>query len=515
MKSASRIKRIDKTLTITVGLLITGLLCLFIYYAFLRGPAVIGVISHGEERVSLPEDSRLVIQIRDVSYADGPSELIVERVLEDVASLPTRFRIGYSPSDISDRNTYGLSVRVYDSSNQLLFINDTAYDVITRGNPGRVEVELVEVEREDEPLEPDGKLGILEGVINYDSSTALPAGVVMTVQLREISEQGIPGDIIAEQVIPNPAPFAVSFRLDYDLDDIDVDSSYVIKAEISAAGTLVFAKDTLPETSPDKFQNAEITLAPIQQTETLRDPEIEPPVVEEPERESTAAAVTGKVRYDDQLELPAGSRMVVSLEKVNPHPFMGNIKVAAVTIEDPSDPPVSFEINPDEDLDGNGLYMVLVRVYGPQGETILTNNFPNRAYRPGELTNVNTKLTIINPPEGSEASNKLTGSVTGKVTYGRNNNLPEGAKLIAQIRDTSLADAPSDLIAEQVIVDPGNSPISFKIRYDKDKIEKNRLYSLSMHIVDANGKLLFINDTVYEVITRGHSNRVTVPLKKV
>ena len=518
MKSASKISRIDKALTITVGLLITGLLCLFIYYAFLRGPAVIGVISHGEGRVNLPEGSRLVIQLRDVSYADASSELIVEQVIEDIESLPVRFRLGYSPGDISGRNTYGLSVSVYDSNDQLLFINDTAYGVITRGNPGRVEVDLVAIERRSEVLEPDAELGTLEGVINYDGGTALPDGAVMTVQLREVSEQDITGSLVAEQIILKPAPYSVSFRLDYDADNvnINVNSSYIIKAEISVDGTLVFARNTLPETSPNGFQNAEITLAPIQQTETIEDPEIEPPIIQEPEKESSAVAVTGRVSYDNQLELPLGSRMVVSLEKINPEPFMGNIKVADVTIEDPANPPVSFEINPDESLDSKGLYIILVRVYGPQGQTILTNNFPNRAYKPNELTNLNiSSLTIINPPESSEASKKLTGSVTGRVTYNQSNSLPEGAKLIAQIRDTSLADASSDLIAEQVITDPSESPISFEIRYDKKKIEKGRLYSLSMRIVDTDGKLLFINDTVYEVITRGHPSKVTVPLKRI
>ena len=432
-------------------------------------------------------------------------------MLEDVDSLPTSFRVGYDPNDFSDRNTYGLSVSIYASDDKLLFTNDTAYDVITRGNPSRVEIDLIAIERSDITPEPDDGTSTLEGVINYDSNTPLPEGAVMTVQLREVSDQGTPGDLIAEQIIPNPAPFSVSFQLDYVTAGINESSSYVIQAEISLDGVLMFARDTLPETSLNKFRDAEIVLAPVQQPE----PDTRPPVAREPERESSAAIITGTIRYDDQLELPAGSSMIISLQKINPEPFESYIPITEQTVINPGQSPVSFEVDPGEELDGNARYFVLIRVYGPEGQTILSNNFPDRAYGSGELSELSINLSTINPPENSEAAARLTGTVTGQSTYSSNSDLPAGAKLIAQIRDVSLADAPSDLIAEQLIVDPGKSPVKFEIKYDRNKIEDRRDYAVSIKIVGPDDKLLFITDTVYEVITRGNPNNVRIPLVQV
>ena len=518
MKSAIKVKQIDKILTIAVGLLIAGLLCLFIYYAFLRGPAVIGVLSHGDERVDLPDGNRLVIQIRDVSYVDATSELIVEQVLEDVDALPIRFRVGYDPADFSDQNTYGLSVRVYDAADQLLFINDTAYEVITRGNSNRVDIDLVAVKLPDESLTPPDGRAVLEGVITYNSDENLPTGAVMTVHLRDLANQDNDSNLVAEQVIVNPAPFAVSFRLGYAETAVSSDGLYALYADISFEGQELFASGVRPGATLEQLAATTIDLEPVRRTVTPQEPESEPEeVVSEtpaPPEENTTSS-DNQASYDNQLNLPAGSKMVVRLEQLSQEPFAGNILIYEQTIDNPGQSPVGFSAKPADELDGNRLYLVLIRVYGPEGQTILTNNFPNKAYRPNELTGLNISLEIINPPADSPLADQLTGIVTGQVTYG-NTRQTEGAKLIAQIIDTSLADAPSDLIAEQVITDLDKSPTKFEIRYDKNKIRDRHTYSLSMRIVDAEGRLLFINDTVYEVITRGHPKRgLSVPLKKI
>ena len=43
-------------------------------------------------------------------------------------------------------NRYSISARIIESDGRLAFINDTAYDVITHGNPDRVDMLLVLVE---------------------------------------------------------------------------------------------------------------------------------------------------------------------------------------------------------------------------------------------------------------------------------------------------------------------------------------------------------------------------------
>ena len=103
-------------------------------------------------------------------------------------------------------------------------------------------------------------------------------------------------------------------------------------------------------------------------------------------------------------------------------------------------------------------------------------------------------------------------SVTGTVTYSERIELTPGATLIVQVRDTSYADAGSELIAEQVISDPGKVPIKFEVDYDRDDINSHNTYSVSARIEESDGRLAFINDTAYDVITRGNPKKVNMVL---
>ena len=103
-------------------------------------------------------------------------------------------------------------------------------------------------------------------------------------------------------------------------------------------------------------------------------------------------------------------------------------------------------------------------------------------------------------------------SVTGTVTYRERIALTPEAELIVQIRDTSLLDVASELIAEQVISDPGQGPIKFELEYDPDVIDPGNTYSVSARIVESGDRLAFINDTAHDVITRGNPKRVDMVL---
>ena len=96
-------------------------------------------------------------------------------------------------------------------------------------------------------------------------------------------------------------------------------------------------------------------------------------------------------------------------------------------------------------------------------------------------------------------------TVTGTVTYRQKIALPPDAVLTVRIEDVSLADAPAEVLGEQVIETKGAQvPIAFNVAYDADKIEANHTYSLRTRIEDGSGKLLFINDTSIPVITQGN-----------
>ena len=103
-------------------------------------------------------------------------------------------------------------------------------------------------------------------------------------------------------------------------------------------------------------------------------------------------------------------------------------------------------------------------------------------------------------------------ALTGSVTYGKDDILPAGAALTVELRDVSKADAPSVLIARQVIPHPGPPPIAFRLDYRRAAIDPRNTYSVSARVETTDGKLLFINDTAYLVLTYGHPDRADLEL---
>ena len=58
------------------------------------------------------------------------------QTIEGPERFPIDFAVPYELDDIDPRATYGLQVRI-TVQDRLIYINDTAFDVLTRGNPGR------------------------------------------------------------------------------------------------------------------------------------------------------------------------------------------------------------------------------------------------------------------------------------------------------------------------------------------------------------------------------------------
>ncbi len=103
-------------------------------------------------------------------------------------------------------------------------------------------------------------------------------------------------------------------------------------------------------------------------------------------------------------------------------------------------------------------------------------------------------------------------AVSGSVTYRERIALTPGASLVVELRDVSLADAAAPLIARQTIANPGQVPINFKVAYSRDDIDSRHTYAIQARIIESDGRLAFINDTAYDVITRGNPSRVDMLL---
>ncbi|NJN99825.1 MAG: hypothetical protein HC875_39835 [Anaerolineales bacterium] len=105
--------------------------------------------------------------------------------------------------------------------------------------------------------------------------------------------------------------------------------------------------------------------------------------------------------------------------------------------------------------------------------------------------------------------------VSGTVSYLQRMALPPQASLTVQLVDVSRADAPAEVISEQVIPANGQQvPFAFALPYDPTAIDPVHTYAIQSRI-EADGKLLFITTRIYNVITRGNPTTLEVIMESV
>ena len=246
--------------------------------------SVSGTVTY-RERLALTPGATLVVQLRDVSLQDTASILIAEQVIPNPGQVPIAFKIEYNKDDLNPRNTYSITARIMESDGRLAFINDTAYEVITRGKPNKVDMVLVLVEPPPDPSSSGDNSGLtvpsletgqelstrtnasVSGTITYRERLALTPGATLVVQLRDVSLQDAASILIAEQVIPNPGQVPIAFKIEYNKDDLNPRNTYSIGARIRESdGRLAFINDTAYEVitrgNPDKVDMVLVLVEP-------------------------------------------------------------------------------------------------------------------------------------------------------------------------------------------------------------------------------------------------------------
>ncbi|CAF3987842.1 unnamed protein product [Rotaria sordida] len=95
-------------------------------------------------------------------------------------------------------------------------------------------------------------------------------------------------------------------------------------------------------------------------------------------------------------------------------------------------------------------------------------------------------------------------------------SIESGARLIVELQDTSLADAPAKVIA-RTIRKAVQFPISFAIKYLPSKVSNRRIYSLSATVRNKKNELLYINNVHVRVIPIGsrRTKFVNIPVIRV
>ena len=198
------------------------------------GSSVTGSVTY-RERIALSPGAWLEVQLRDVSYQDAAAPLIAEQVIHNPGQVPIEFKIDYDASEIDERNTYSVQATIYESDGRMAFTNDTAYEVITRGNPKKVDMLLVMVEP---PPDASGKYEDLPRWVETQVPVTgvrlvetEPEVILMVDYLRSTVEGcGMPGnqryeldgnDIIAEVTLMTAPPTPWGLPCDEDLIEVE------------------------------------------------------------------------------------------------------------------------------------------------------------------------------------------------------------------------------------------------------------------------------------------------------
>ncbi|CNH15766.1 YbaY family lipoprotein [Yersinia pekkanenii] len=109
-------------------------------------------------------------------------------------------------------------------------------------------------------------------------------------------------------------------------------------------------------------------------------------------------------------------------------------------------------------------------------------------------------------------------TVQGTVNIRERIALPPDAVVTVTLSDASLADTPSRVIAQKAIRTEGKqAPFTFILPFNPAEIQPNARIIVSAAITH-NGQLLFITDTIQEVINRGtgtQANLLLVPVTSV
>jgi putative lipoprotein len=122
------------------------------------------------ERMALPGDVVIEVQLQDVSLADAPATVLATQRITSPSQVPIAFTLAYRSAAIDERNRYAVQARI-EQGGRLLFINDTHTPVLTYGGGDRVDMLLVRVQ---EPVSTKAGDGMeLTGMFHYMADAAV------------------------------------------------------------------------------------------------------------------------------------------------------------------------------------------------------------------------------------------------------------------------------------------------------------------------------------------------------
>ena len=175
--------------------------------------------------VALPEGTVLTVKLLDITLADAPSMELGRDVIAEADRLPVSFRIEYDRDRVSGRNEYSLSADVRHGDG-LLYVNDTAHPVLTRGAPEDSDIVVVSTNPIDTCVAPlPGQ--IHSGMADED----LPREAVLHVRLIDVTDPEA-RLVVTETTLGDLGRFPIKFELPSEGVQVSRHRRYELEAEI-------------------------------------------------------------------------------------------------------------------------------------------------------------------------------------------------------------------------------------------------------------------------------------------
>ena len=208
-------------------------------------PALSGVLTGTVtylQRIALPPNAVIDVQLQDVSLQDAPAKVIAsERYIAGGRQVPFPYELAYNPAEIDAKQTYAVAARI-TVDGHLRWINTQRYGVLTRGAP----VTGVEIVVESVGGSSGMKnLTDLNGTVTYRQRIALPPNAIVEVSLQDVSKMDAPAEVLDSVKIPTAGrQVPIPFTLRYDPAQIDEKYTYTVSARITVDGALMWISTT-------------------------------------------------------------------------------------------------------------------------------------------------------------------------------------------------------------------------------------------------------------------------------
>lgn len=140
------------------------------------------------ERIALPPDAVLTVQLADVSLADAPAAIIAEQKIDPAGQVPIKFELRFDPSVIQPKMSYALQARI-TVGDELWFITDTRHEVgPLTASPQTI---LVKQVTQDEPAEAGAsEIFGVEWIVEAINGRPAAKGVKSTLKIEADGEVG-------------------------------------------------------------------------------------------------------------------------------------------------------------------------------------------------------------------------------------------------------------------------------------------------------------------------------------